>query len=51
MAAGDITIRGPYNVGDSSAIDIGLTGQVVVADKIVSWTAGSQVWFAIVKAA
>lgn len=51
MAAGDITILGPYNVADSSAIDTALTGAVVVADDIVSWTAGNQVWFAIVKAA
>lgn len=53
MAAGDITILGPYRAGDTSAIDTGLTGQVVVADKIVSWSAsnGQQVYFAIVKAA
>ena len=51
MAAGDITILGPYNVGDTTTIDTGLTGQVVVADLIVSWTANKQVWFAVVKAA
>ena len=51
MAAGDITILGPYDVGDSTTIDTALTGAVVVADDIVSWTWAGQVWFAIVKAA
>ena len=51
MAAGDITVLGPYNCDDKSGIDTVLTGQVVVADEIVSWVAGNQVWFAIVKAA
>jgi hypothetical protein len=51
MGAGDITILGPYPVGDKAAIDTGLTGQVVVADNIVSWVAGDYVFFAIVKAA
>jgi len=51
MAAGDITILGPYSVGANSAIDTALTGAVVVADQITSWTANGQVWFAIVKAA
>ena len=51
MAAVDITILGPYNCNDSTAIDTALTGAVVVADKIVSWVAANQVWFAIVKAA
>lgn len=53
MAAGDITVLGPYDVGDTSAIDTALTGQVVVADKIITWTGanGLQVYFAIVKAA
>ena len=51
MAAGDITVLGPYNCNDKTVIDAALTGQVVVADNIVSWVAGNQVWFAIVKAA
>lgn len=51
MAAGDITILGPFAVGDNSAIDTALTGQVVVADDITSWVSDRQVWFAIVKAA
>lgn len=53
MAAGDITVRGPYAVGDSSAIDTGLTGQVVVADSLVPivHANGLQVSFVIVKAA
>lgn len=51
MGAGDITILGPYLKGDKAAIDTGLTGQVVVADDIVSWTDGQSVYFAIVKAA
>lgn len=52
MAAGDITILGPFQVGDKTAIDTALTGQVVVADKIVSWNANlDYVYFAIVKAA
>lgn len=51
MAAGDITVLGPYSVGDTSAIDTALTGAVVVADDITSWTWAGQVWFAIVKAA
>jgi len=51
MAAGDITILGPYSVEDSTAIDTGLTGQVVVADTFTSWSYNNQVWFAIVKAA
>jgi hypothetical protein len=51
MAAGDITILGPYSVGDNTAIDTALTGAVVVADLITSWVSNKQVWFAIVKAA
>lgn len=51
MAAGDITILGPYAVGDDSAIDTALTGAVVVADDFTSWVSDRQVWFAIVKAA
>ena len=52
MAAGDITVLGPYDVGDTSAIDTALTGAVVVADDVVVWTGanGQQVYFAIVKA-
>ena len=51
MGAGDITILGPFTVGDSTTIDTALTGAVVVADTFTSWTALNQVWFAIVKAA
>lgn len=53
MAAGDITILGPFAVGDTTAIDTALTGAVVVADNFTSWTSanGLQVYFAIVKAA
>jgi len=51
MAAGDITVLGPYAVGDKTAIDTALTGQVVVADDIVAWVSDKQVFFAIVKAA
>lgn len=53
MTAGDITVLGPFAVGDSSAIDTALTGEVVVADDFTSWTSanGLQVYFAIVKAA
>ena len=53
MAAGDITILGPYDIGDNTAIDTALTGQVVVADLLVPFVSanGQQVSFAIVKAA
>jgi hypothetical protein len=53
MTAGDITVLGPFDIGDKTAIDTGLTGQVVVADDFTSWTSanGLQVYFAIVKAA
>jgi hypothetical protein len=51
MAAGDITVLGPYNCDDKTGIDTALTGAVVVADKIVSYVAANQVWFVIVKAA
>ena len=51
MAAGDITVLGPYAVGANSAIDTALTGQVVVADSITSYVSDRQVWFVIVKAA
>ncbi len=51
MAAGDITVLGPYDVGDETGIDTALTGQVVVADNITSYVSDRQVWFAIVKAA
>lgn len=51
MAAGDITVLGPYNVDDTSAIDTALTGAVVVADDFTSWTYLNKVYFAIVKAA
>ena len=51
MAAGDITVLGPYDCDDKSAIDTALTGQVVVEDDIVSYVSEMQVWFVIVKAA
>ena len=51
MAAGDITVLGPYNCHEKSTIDAALTGAVVVADKIVSYVSEKQVWFVIVKAA
>jgi hypothetical protein len=51
MAAGDVIVLGPYNVGDETGIDTALSGQVVVADKIVSYVSDRQVWFVIVKAA
>lgn len=51
MAAGDITVLGPYAVGDNTAIDTALSGAVVVADKIVTYVCEKQVWFVIVKAA
>jgi len=51
MAAGDITVLGPFVATDRTAIDTALTGAVVVADDIVSWPCGSnQVMFAIIKA-
>ena len=51
MAAGDITVLGPFDVGDETGIDTALTGQVVVADDFTSWVYQNQVYFAIVKAA
>jgi hypothetical protein len=52
MGAGDITVLGPYVATDRASIDTALTGQVVVADKIVAYPCGSnQVMFVIVKAA
>ena len=51
MGAGDITVLGPYNCNDKTAIDTALTGAVVVADEITSYAANNQVWFVIVKAA
>lgn len=50
MAAGDIEHYGPYNVDDDTAIIAGLAG-VLVADDITAYTANSQVWFVVVKAA
>ena len=51
MAAGDITILGPFDVDDSAAIDTALSGAVVVADDFTSWVHANKVHFAIVKAA
>ena len=51
MGAGDITVLGPYDVGDETGIDTALTGQVVVADDFTSYVSDRQVWFVIVKAA
>ena len=51
MAAGDITMLGPFQVDDASTIDAALTGAVVVADDFTSWVYNNQVYFAIVKAA
>jgi len=51
MAAGDITMLGPFDVDDATAIDTALTGAVVVADDFTSWVYQNQVYFAIVKAA
>lgn len=51
MAAGDITIIGPLNPQDKTAIDTALTGQVVVADIFTSWIDKGSLFFAIVKAA
>jgi len=51
MAAGDIENFGPFNVGDATAIDAGLLGNVVVADDITAYVASGQVFFTVVKAA
>ncbi|NHZ84439.1 MAG: hypothetical protein GWP19_00985 [Planctomycetia bacterium] len=51
MAAGDITMLGPFDVDDATAIDTALTGQVVVADTFTSWVYNNKIYFAIVKAA
>lgn len=52
MAAGDVTVLGPYVATDKAAIDAALTGAAVVADDIVAWPCGAnQVMFAIIKAA
>ncbi|NHZ84307.1 MAG: hypothetical protein GWP19_00310 [Planctomycetia bacterium] len=51
MAAGDITMLGPFDVDDATAIDTALTGAVVVADTFTSWVYNNQVYFSIVKAA
>lgn len=51
MAAGDVNIYGPYRIGDTSSIDTGLTGNVVVADTLINWTDGEYVFFLVVKAA
>ena len=50
MGAGDITILGPYLIGDKTAIDAALTGQAVVADDILCWHDMQYVYFGIVKA-
>ena len=51
MAAGDIENFGPYDVGDATAIDAGLLGNVVVADDITAYVSDGQVFFTAVKAA
>ena len=50
MAAGDISHFGPFAVGDSTAIEAGLSG-VVVADDITAFVSERQVFFTVVKAA
>lgn len=52
MAAGDITVLGPYAISNAQW-DAGLTGAVVVADLLVPviTAGGQQVHFVIVKAA
>lgn len=52
MAAGDITVLGPYGIS-AAQWDAGLTGAVVVADIFTSVVSadGQQVHFVIVKAA
>ena len=52
MAAGDITVLGPYRISGGQW-DAGLTGAVVVADLIAPVVSanGNQVHFVIVKAA
>ena len=51
MAAGDITMLGPFDVDDATTIDTALTGAVVVADIFKSWVHLNKIYFAIVKAA
>ena len=51
MGAGDITMLGPFDVDDASAIDTALTGAVIVTDIFTSWVHLNKVYFAIVKAA
>lgn len=52
MAAGDITVLGPFDPNDKTTIDTALTGQVLVADLLCSYPNKSgQVFFVIVKAA
>lgn len=51
MTAGDIIVLGPLSMGDNAAIVTALSGAVIVADDINSWSQEGQLWFSIVKAA
>ena len=48
--AGEVTVFGPYAVGDDAAIVTALSGSVVVADDLVSHVSDRQVWFTHINA-
>ena len=52
MAAGDITVLGPYKATDRTAIDTALDAVVGATDDVVSWPSGvNQVMFMVIERA
>ena len=52
MAAGDITVLGPYKATDRTAIDTALDAVVGATDDVVSWSCGAnQVMFMVIERA
>lgn len=50
MAAGDITVLGPYKATDRTAIDTAVDAVVGATDDVISWTSGAnEVMFMVIE--
>ena len=48
MAAGTVTIKGPYNLADVATMASELTTEAgAIVKSITSWQSKNQVWFAV----
>jgi len=51
MAAGDVTILGPYLLNDTTTMDTDITAAAGGAASITSWVDDKNVYFAVVETA